>query len=83
MEIVYFTIAGIFLYLFSDWLLDRIEMRFGRRFEHRSLIFFVIILVLSMGLFNLIQYLQGGHSAPNARDSGTEIGINADSPSDR
>ncbi len=60
MEIIYFTVAGIFLYLFSDWVLQRIETWFGRRLEYRSLIFFVIILVLSVSLFNLIQYLQRG-----------------------
>ncbi len=60
MEIIYFTLAGIFLYFFSDWVLERLEMMYGRRFEYRSLIFFVIILVLSVSMFNLIQYLQRG-----------------------
>jgi len=58
MEIIYFTVAGIFLYFFSDWMLDRFEAMAGRRFEYRSFIFFVIILVLSMSLFNLVQYFQ-------------------------
>ncbi len=60
MEIIYFTVAGIFLYFFSDWVLERFEAMAGRRFEYRSLIFFVIILVLSMSLFNLVQYFQAG-----------------------
>ncbi|HHS84104.1 MAG TPA: hypothetical protein ENK38_04145 [Gammaproteobacteria bacterium] len=60
MEIIYFTVAGIFLYFFSDWVLDRLEAMAGRRFEYRSLIFFVIILVLSMSLFNIVQYFQAG-----------------------
>ena len=60
MEIVYFTVAGIFLYLFSDWVLERLEAMYGRRFEYRSLIFFAIILVLAVSMFNLIQYVQRG-----------------------
>ncbi len=59
MEIVYFTVAGIALYFISDWILNQMEARAGRRFEYRTLVFFVIILVLSMSLFNLVQHFQG------------------------
>jgi len=70
MEMVYFTVAAVLLYLVSDWILNRIEIRRGKRFEHRSLIFFVIILVLSLVLFNLLQQLQ-----PTAQpDAGTRTG---------
>lgn len=58
MEMLYYTIAAIFLYVVSDWILNRIEARRGERFDNRSVIFFAIILVLSVSLFNLIQYLQ-------------------------
>jgi len=64
MEMLYFTVAAIFLYLFSDWILNQIEIRRGKRFEHRSLIFFVIILVLSMTLFELIQQFRPGTTPP-------------------
>lgn len=57
MEIVYFTLAGILLYLFSDWLLDRIESARGRRFEQRSVIFFFIILSLAVLSFQLLNRL--------------------------
>jgi NADH:ubiquinone oxidoreductase subunit 6 (subunit J) len=60
MEIVYFTVAAIFLYLFSDWLLNRIEKMMGKRSEYRSVIFFAIIMLLSFLLFNLVQYAQTG-----------------------
>ena len=63
-EIIYFTLAGIALYFVSDWILNRIEIMRGERFANRSLIFFAIILVLAMGLFNLIQHLQQGRQ-PN------------------
>lgn len=51
---VYFTLVGIGLYFFSDWILDRIEAARGARFENRSVIFFVIILVLALVSFQLI-----------------------------
>jgi hypothetical protein len=57
MEFVYYTIAGIVLYLGSDWILNRMEISRGKRFEHRTGIFFVIILVLAVVTFRLIEYL--------------------------
>ena len=58
MEIVYFTLVGIGLYFASDWILDRIETVRGSRFENRSIIFFVIILVLALVSFQLIGLLK-------------------------
>ncbi len=58
MEMVYYTLAAIVLYVVSDWVLNQVEIRRGERFDNRSLIFFAIILVLSVALFKLIQYLQ-------------------------
>jgi zinc transporter ZupT len=57
MAFIYYTIAGIVLYLGSDWLLNRIEMSRGKRLEHRSAIFFVIIVVLAVGSFQMIEYM--------------------------
>jgi hypothetical protein len=57
-EIIYFTLMGIGLYLMSDWLLDRIETARGNRFEYRSMIFFSIIMVLALVTFQLITYLK-------------------------
>jgi len=58
MELIAFTLAGIVLYFFSDWLLDHIERARGARFENRSIIFFIIILVLAITSFQIIGYLQ-------------------------
>jgi len=58
MDMLYYTVAAISLYLVSDWILNRIEIRRGERLENRTLVFFAIILFLSVSLFNLIQYLQ-------------------------
>jgi len=60
MELIYYTLAGLGLYVFSDWILNRIESIRGERFEQRSLIFFGIILVLALITFRLIRYLQEG-----------------------
>ena len=55
MSAILFTIVAIVLYFFSDWLLQRVEASAGRRFEHRSLIFFVILLTLALVTFSFIQ----------------------------
>lgn len=59
MEILYFTLVAVLLYLASDWILDQIELRAGKRFEHRSLIFFAILLTLALTTFSLIQQYTG------------------------
>ena len=59
MSAVYFTVVAIALYLASDWLLQRVEASAGKRFEHRSLIFFAILLLLALVTFTLIQRYAG------------------------
>jgi MFS family permease len=59
LEIVYFTVVAALLYLLSGWLLDRIEIAVGRRFEYRSVLFFGILLVLAMISFYLIRLYTG------------------------
>jgi hypothetical protein len=54
MSIVYFTLVAALLYLFSDWVLQRAEIAAGRRFEHRSLLFFAILLPLAILSFTLL-----------------------------
>jgi predicted PurR-regulated permease PerM len=58
-EIVYFTLVAIGLYFLSDALLDWIERRRGARFEQRSIVFFVIILALSLVTFQVLSRLFG------------------------
>ncbi|MDH3379661.1 MAG: hypothetical protein OEQ39_22265 [Gammaproteobacteria bacterium] len=57
MVFIYYTVAGIGLYFAADWILNRIEISRGRRLEHRSLVFFAIILVLAVTSFRVIEYL--------------------------
>jgi len=59
LEIVYFTVVAALLYLFSNWILDRLEVSAGRRFEYRSAIFFGILLTLAMISFYLIRLYTG------------------------
>jgi hypothetical protein len=59
MEIIYFTLTAVALYVISDWALKRMEALAGRRFEHRSLIFFALILGLALVSFALIRMFTG------------------------
>jgi hypothetical protein len=57
MEFLVFALVAIGLYLLSDWVLRRIEAAAGRVLEHRSLVFFAILLgaaLLSFWLFRLL-----------------------------
>lgn len=57
LEMIVFTVVGIVAYLAADRILDWIEVRRGNRFEHRTLIFFVLLLTLALGAFQLINLL--------------------------
>lgn len=57
MATVYYVLAGILLYLASDWLLRRIEARAGRIFEYRTLLFFGLLATMALISFALIRTL--------------------------
>lgn len=57
MEAVYFTVTGIVLYLVADRLVDLVERRAGRVLEHRTLLFFVLLLSLALATFAAIRWL--------------------------
>lgn len=60
LEVIYYTLVAGGLYLISDWILNRIEILRGKRFQNRglrSLVFFSIILVLAYFSFGLINHL--------------------------
>jgi len=59
MEVIYFTLTAILLYLAADWILRRMETAAGKRFEKRSLIFFAILMTMAMTSFALIRNLTG------------------------
>lgn len=56
MQVIYYTVAGIVLYLLADWILRQLERRRGSVFENRTLIFFFILLALALVTFQAIQY---------------------------
>lgn len=55
MQAIYFTLVAILLYFFSDWLLVNLERRRGKPFANRHVIFFVIIMSLSLVSFEALQ----------------------------
>ena len=55
MEVVLFTIAGIALYFFSDWVLNTLEQIHGEALPQRNVVFFVLILSLSLASFSLMR----------------------------
>jgi hypothetical protein len=56
MEMLYFTLAAIILYVAADWILDRIEIAAGRRLEYRNLVFFVVLFAMAITSFALIRH---------------------------
>jgi hypothetical protein len=57
MAAVYYTITGVVLYLLADRILRVVEARAGRIFEHRTLIFFVLLLSMALVTFAVIRRL--------------------------
>ena len=57
MGFVYYTVAGLLLYVISDWILVKIETYHGDRLKNRSAVFFVIILVLAVSSFKVVELL--------------------------
>ncbi|TFG86116.1 MAG: hypothetical protein E4H19_06700 [Chromatiales bacterium] len=55
MEVVYFSLVAILLYLAADWVLRRIEAVAGRSLEHRSAVFFALLMSLALVTFALIR----------------------------
>ncbi|MCW8835454.1 MAG: hypothetical protein OQJ99_03680 [Rhodospirillales bacterium] len=55
MEIIYFTVAGIFVYIASDAILDRIEQGLGNRLPYRSVFFFAIMMAVALAVFALFR----------------------------
>ncbi len=55
MQILLFTMLAVVLYLIADRALNALEVRAGRRFEYRSLIFFAILLALAIAVFSAVQ----------------------------
>ena len=59
MAYLYYTVTAVILYLFSDWILNKVEQRLGKRLQYRSVVFFAIIMVLAVGSFEMIDRIVG------------------------
>ncbi len=57
MELIYFTLVAIILYIVSDKIVLTIERKRGERLQNRSVVFFLIIITLSIISFSIIQSL--------------------------
>jgi DMSO/TMAO reductase YedYZ heme-binding membrane subunit len=57
MEALYYTVTGVVLYLLADRILRLLEARVGRVFEHRTLIFFILLLSMALVSFAVIRRL--------------------------
>lgn len=57
MEIVYFTLVAILLYLAADRIVRVVESTLGRTLQYRSLLFFALLLGMAMVSFALIRRL--------------------------
>jgi len=58
-ELILFTLNGIVIYVFSDWLLRQVENRRGSAFKQRQVVFFVIFLVLALVSFRVMKMILG------------------------
>ena len=55
MEILLFTVCGIALYFGADAALRFIESLHGDPIPYRNIVFFVIILIMALVLFQVVQ----------------------------
>ena len=59
-EILIYTASGILLYVLAEAVLDYIESLHGEPIPYRSLVFFVIIFMMAMILFQIIRMIFAG-----------------------
>lgn len=64
LEVIYYTMVAAGLYFMSDWILNRIEILRGERFNNRSVIFFLIILTLAIISFSIMKFFLIASDAP-------------------
>ena len=56
-EILIFTLNAIFIYLFSDWIIRKIEEKRGEVLKQRQVVFFFVFLVLALASFRILRNL--------------------------
>jgi hypothetical protein len=64
MEIILFTVVGIVLYVVTGQLLAMLEKLHGDPLPQRNIVFFVIILALSLPTFSVLRSLLADGEGP-------------------
>ncbi len=82
LQILVFTITAILLYVFSDWLLGKMEQIRGKPFAARSMVFLIIILLLSVVTFEGLQKILSSKLPVEAAatEKKTQVPIQTPSP---
>ena len=78
MEMIYYTIAAVVLYLVSDYILNTIEIKMGKRLPNRSFFFLIIITILAMVSFSFVRAISGPLPLPTAQQPVTTQVIQTD-----
>lgn len=60
MEAIVFTVVAVTLYLVSDRIVLAVEARRGAPLQHRTLLFFGLLLGLALVVFPVLRRLLGG-----------------------
>lgn len=56
-EVIIFTLNAIFIYLFADWIIRKIEEQRGDVLKQRQVVFFFVFLALALVSFQLLRNL--------------------------
>ena len=64
MEVILFTVVGIVLYVVTGQLLALLEKLHGDPLPQRNIVFFVIILALSVPTFSMLRSMLGAGESP-------------------
>ena len=56
-EVIIFTLNAIFIYLFADWIIRKIEETRGEALKQRQVVFFFVFLVLALVSFQVLRSL--------------------------
>jgi hypothetical protein len=78
MEIIYFTLVAVILYVGADWILNRIEAAAGQRLKYRNIVFFVMLLTMALSSFALINHFTGQSSSSGLVPDDAEVSRGAD-----
>ncbi len=80
MEIVLFTGVGVALYLGCDRLLVFLERLHGEPLPQRNIVFFVLILVLSLSTFSFMRLLLPADEGPQYNNQEQQTSDGGDQP---